>query len=599
MSDYSNNGTIAQLTDKQKSPIYPYTKERAVFDEHNVCLAEKLKYDTLPTDGSVNAVQSAGVYAALSEKANSSSLSMVAFSGSYTDLSNKPYIPENYINATYSELVSLRNLGRLVPGAFYRITDYVCTTITGNTMSANKVFDIVVQALSTNSLSEDAKAMHNNNDYYFDDANVEAWELKYSLDNNYERFRWADGYLGKGVIYYMKDEFGNIAYYDFKNIMFYDSIAETYVYTFNSYNSGTCRDVTVGLTNRQVTQNYIGLFSEKMSEGFTRFSLPFIYVGNTSQFNNNRFEDGCRNVTFISDNGISSGQTVTNNVIEGGCETIRFGGYTCKGNTIGLESKNLTFLGNTDYNVFGAQCSSFYTTTDFKNNVFGSLNRNLNSQGKTTQNVFGSNNSNITISSASTGNIVGNGNQYLTINGTGSCVGNLNGASGKGIAINANYNVIGSQNKTIELSGTNNTIGCGCNRVSLNASAKYNRIDDLCQDINLVGGTSQHNYFHNGFTGLYAYQDSNNFKVSYNTFYSASSNIYLGQNTTVRNLRVYTASKLYFLSSCPFNSNQTPHLIYKTNGIGNYIVQSYVDGENVTYLTEDYGNTWKIKEQTL
>ena len=50
-------------------------------------------------------------------------------------------------------------------------------------------------------------------------VNMNAWELKYCLDNDKTLFDWADT-NGKGVIYYMKDEFGNEAPYDFKNAMF-------------------------------------------------------------------------------------------------------------------------------------------------------------------------------------------------------------------------------------------------------------------------------------------------------------------------------------------------------------------------------------------
>ena len=45
------------------------------------------------------------------------------------------------------------------------------------------------------------------------------WELKYTLDNDFNKFDWADS-NGKGVIYYMKDEYGNEAPYDFKNVKF-------------------------------------------------------------------------------------------------------------------------------------------------------------------------------------------------------------------------------------------------------------------------------------------------------------------------------------------------------------------------------------------
>ena len=65
-------------------------------------------------------------------------------------------------------------------------------------------------------------------EYYFVDtyedvdyrsAKLNAWEIKYSLDNDIDRFEFADAENGKGVIYYMKDEFNNEAPYDFKNIL--------------------------------------------------------------------------------------------------------------------------------------------------------------------------------------------------------------------------------------------------------------------------------------------------------------------------------------------------------------------------------------------
>ena len=57
-------------------------------------------------------------------------------------------------------------------------------------------------------------------DVYFSNNDLESWEIKYSLDNDVNRFTWADTENGKGVIYYMKDEYDNEAWYDFKNILF-------------------------------------------------------------------------------------------------------------------------------------------------------------------------------------------------------------------------------------------------------------------------------------------------------------------------------------------------------------------------------------------
>ena len=62
------------------------------------------------------------------------------------------------VSITYSELKALRDNSELVPGVFYRITDYQCTTSQDNTRAMDHKFDIIVQALSTNTLSENASA---------------------------------------------------------------------------------------------------------------------------------------------------------------------------------------------------------------------------------------------------------------------------------------------------------------------------------------------------------------------------------------------------------------------------------------------------------
>ncbi len=68
---------------------------------------------------------------------------------------------------TYAELKELRNNSELVPGMFYRITDYECTTSQEGTRSAGHQFDIIVQAISTNILDENAKACLHDGDTYF------------------------------------------------------------------------------------------------------------------------------------------------------------------------------------------------------------------------------------------------------------------------------------------------------------------------------------------------------------------------------------------------------------------------------------------------
>lgn len=124
------------------------------------------------------------------------------------------------INITYSELKTLRDNSKLVPGMKYRITDYNTVVDSNNYIkSANHQFDIVVLATSTNSLNEKAMAVLHSGDTYFSKCNLDAWRLLYCLDNDTDKFGWAST-SGKGVIYRMIDEFGNDCPYDFKNIQF-------------------------------------------------------------------------------------------------------------------------------------------------------------------------------------------------------------------------------------------------------------------------------------------------------------------------------------------------------------------------------------------
>lgn len=132
--------------------------------------------------------------------------------------------PKVVHEVTYQELVTLRNNSELVEGDYYRITDYTCTLNTESFSnyfsSAGHVFDIILKATSTNTLSEEATADHHEGDTYFEDCDLSKWKIWYCLDNDVARFDWAlDGSDGKGVIYRMIDEFNNDCPYDFKNIL--------------------------------------------------------------------------------------------------------------------------------------------------------------------------------------------------------------------------------------------------------------------------------------------------------------------------------------------------------------------------------------------
>ena len=80
-------------------------------------------------------------------------------------LDGVPYSNPLMVETTYNELKTLRDNSQLIPGSFYRITDYECTTTQENTKSAGHQFDIVLLALSENKLAEEGQAIMHDNIY--------------------------------------------------------------------------------------------------------------------------------------------------------------------------------------------------------------------------------------------------------------------------------------------------------------------------------------------------------------------------------------------------------------------------------------------------
>lgn len=153
-------------------------------------------------------------------------------------------------------------------------------------------------------------------------VNMNAWELKYCLDNDKDLFDWAET-DGKGVIYWLKDEFGNEAPYDFKNVMFrrYQVSSTDYTVLNGLRNLYLYLDGCYGLS-RNDNSKYWYTFSS--SDGITDGSLfgectyntikPYVYLSpkgkNIKGMNNivlqnaNRNELGynCFDITILTNN---------------------------------------------------------------------------------------------------------------------------------------------------------------------------------------------------------------------------------------------------------------------------------------------------------
>lgn len=212
------------------------------------------------------------------------------------------------LNVTYSELKNLADNAKLIKGMQYRITDFVTTcNITGAlsgivTSSANHPFDIIVTADSNDTLNANARVCLHEGDTYFANNNLSEWVIKYDIDNDTTKYQWADTTNGKGVIYYMCDEFGNEAPYDFKNILFNG------YYTF-SFESSSITDLSL-IGYNCFENNIKGYYIRK-----TIILNNIVMINVTARLmSNNIFDVNCKNIRLIRSN--------SNNIFSSNCSNI-------------------------------------------------------------------------------------------------------------------------------------------------------------------------------------------------------------------------------------------------------------------------------------
>lgn len=281
---------------------------------------------------------------------------------------------ENLQEITWSALKTLRDGGNLEPGKFYRITDYTCTTTQTDTQSAGHVFDIIVLALSESTLSETAWADHHEGDTYFANSNLAAWELKYCLDNDTTRFSWADATNGKGVIYWMKDEWNNECSYDFKNIQFRAAI-NTGTGLFSSFTNvgGVFLYTFTWLTQQNEPQDCSTIFPNSASSNVGKvynnniknttydlyqYYLPFniFYASYIDSYyfggiRGNSIGKDCDHVVIRA-----KGTDITNNIVIGNnCNSIRVSGTNI---LVGNNCSNITTGTRFDDIIIGNDCTN-------------------------------------------------------------------------------------------------------------------------------------------------------------------------------------------------------------------------------------------------
>lgn len=364
-------------------------------------------------------------------------------------------------------MVALVATSELIPGMKYRITDYVTTTSVIDTTSNQKQFDIIVTATSNNTLNEDALVMHHENDTYFENSDLSEWRIKYSLLNDTSRFRWAKS-EGTGVIYYMKDEFGNEAPYDFKNIMF--KVAENginyWCYTFNVSRGQGSSDWSMSYTCHH------NIIEECFDNGtYVRRLNNVIFQSNNSmsicEFNT--IGQNSYDIKFNVSKLASPYQAsfIRNNIGKR-CYNISFGSDSCEGNVIGDGSNGLSFGNRVLENVVGSYCVGSMFLDGVSNNTIGNRTSNITLGNGSSFNVIGDKCNDITIGTNGNHNNVGSSSAYI----------NMSKAQ-------CQYNVFGNtcSNITMGNNSSYNTFGENCYYIKAGAFFQLNIFDDYCNNI--------------------------------------------------------------------------------------------------------------------
>ena len=156
------------------------------------------------------------------------------------------------IHTTYSELVALKSSSSLKPNTEYAIMDYCFTSNqNGQIPMTNKGgFAVVVRTNENGELKHKARAMYGTltEENSFDQRGIERWELMYDIENDTSKYAWADAATGKGVVYYLRDEWNNEAYFDFKTLAI--SVQGFLIGIFTTYN-----DPTIDISSNGVAYN--------------------------------------------------------------------------------------------------------------------------------------------------------------------------------------------------------------------------------------------------------------------------------------------------------------------------------------------------------
>ena len=472
---------------------------------------------------------------------------------------------------TYSALKALRDGGNLIPGQQYRITDYVCAVANDSEARAvSHPYDIIVTADDESTLNENARAcLHEDDDYYSAQgaqADLSAWELKYCIDNDTDRFAWADATNGKGVVFWLKDDWGNECPYDFKQIQFKrykitactksPNLVDTYLAA-----SEVSDDITADLTDFIWAYTFSGVFNESVIDTSV---YNWVYSGregtyhcydNTIKTSMNEHGDiRLNNIVFLVSGVPCSNNTFGNNcwsnTFGNGCQSNTFGnhcwsntfGNGCQSNTFGNHCWSNTFGNSCGSNTFGNGCQSNTFGNDCGSNTFGN-DCGSNTFGNGCQSSkFGDNCSNNTFGNNCWSNTFGNGcqsskfgdNCWSNTFGNG-CESNKfgNGCESNKFGNNCLYNTFGNHcwSNTFGNSCGNNTFGTASGGSTAQNYYQHIALEDGVQYLVLYQATTSSTAYVQNYHVLNGLQGTNNSKINVEVSTNLEYCTFVGKNT--------------------------------------------------------------------
>ena len=356
-----------------------------------------------------------------------------------------------YEEKTYAQLVTLIEQNALVPGAIYRMTDFITTAAdereTAQFRSAGHPFDLLLQALSTNKLSAKAAALPHADDTYFANVELDKWQIWYDINNDTTKYNWADAENGKGVIYRLIDEHNNDCPYDFKNIQFkrwaitdisstsltadaLASLKEALVYANNGNRHMANKDIygnwipqdiqdttfTIDENNSGWYYTFDGISSEDGSTPGDHYDMSAHPLRLSPECIQAQLDDGCstdyadyckNNIIksayyeYVVDDLYYKGRQILNNIVfansmsycyydeEG--ESWNYTTNYCYANVFESECTYNTFGNNCYQNTFGNYFQYNTFGNYFQNNTFGNYFRYNTFGNSCSRNTFGNN----------------------------------------------------------------------------------------------------------------------------------------------------------------------------------------------------------------